>query len=163
MPPPPQQTSPILSSISPVLFFSFLFHADTCNILMTLPPPIFFWQRICIKKRYILLKERNMLLTVKQDALRAQERFPAPDRLRKVRHSMRSVKVVIGERERAAQAAAEYVADTFEDDTTRQCVVVWCGPIVLSPPISLPRTLSALSRPGFLSFPFLLACFQRSC
>jgi hypothetical protein len=56
---------------------------------------------------YILLKERNMLLTVKQDALREQRNFPSPDRLRKVRNSMRGIKVVIGERERAAAEAAE--------------------------------------------------------
>lgn len=36
------------------------------------------------QNRYILLKERNMLLTLKQEARRSLRELPRPDRLRKV-------------------------------------------------------------------------------
>lgn len=74
---------------------------------------------------YVLLKERNMLLTVKQDSYRAQERFPAPDRIRKVRQSMKAIKVVLGERERAAAEAAE--VDPEKWDKLRAEVAVDTG------------------------------------
>ena len=56
-----------------------------------------------------------MLLTVKQDSYRAQERFPAPERIRKVRRSMKAIKVVLGERERAAAEAAETAPEKWEE------------------------------------------------
>ena len=66
-----------------------------------------------------------MLLTVKQDSYRAQERFPAPDRIRKVRQSMKAIKVVLGERERAAAEAAE--VDPEKWDKLRAEVAVDTG------------------------------------
>jgi len=63
---------------------------------------------------YVLLKERNMLLTVKQDAKMNTLMMPAPERLKKVRESMRSVKVVIGERDRAAAQAAAADPEVWE-------------------------------------------------
>ncbi len=48
--------------------------------------------------RYVLLKERNMLLTVKQEANRELYVMPGPERLRKVRRSMARIKVVLFER-----------------------------------------------------------------
>ncbi len=48
--------------------------------------------------RYVLLKERNMLLTVKQEANRELYIMPGPERLRKVRRSMARIKVVLFER-----------------------------------------------------------------
>lgn len=39
------------------------------------PPPNF---------RFVLLKERNMLLTLRQEAKRANREMPSPERLRKV-------------------------------------------------------------------------------
>jgi len=63
---------------------------------------------------YILIKERNMLLTVKQEALINQQPFPAPERLRKVRQSTKAVKVVIAERDRVAKLAAQQDPETWE-------------------------------------------------
>lgn len=53
---------------------------------------------------YILLKERNMLLTLKHEARRQGEIMPSPERMRKVRKSMARIRVVLGERERAVKA-----------------------------------------------------------
>lgn len=63
---------------------------------------------------YILLKERNMLLTVKQEAVRQGVQMPGKERLRKVRKSMAAVKLVIGEREIAAKQAAEMDPELWE-------------------------------------------------
>ena len=57
---------------------------------------------------FVLLKEKNMLLTVKHDAKRTGSTMPAKDRLRKVRNGMAAIKTVIGERDRAV---AEYNAE----------------------------------------------------
>eukprot|EP00041_Stephanoeca_diplocostata_P041801 m.8995 g.8995 ORF g.8995 m.8995 type:complete len:329 (+) comp6795_c0_seq1:90-1076(+) len=54
---------------------------------------------------YVLLKERNMLFTVRQEARRMQTSMPAPERVRKVRRGMAAIKQVLGERERAQLAA----------------------------------------------------------
>lgn len=50
---------------------------------------------------YVLLKERNMLSTMKLEARRLQSQLPAADRQRKVRKGMGAIKQVIGERDRA--------------------------------------------------------------
>jgi len=63
---------------------------------------------------YILVKERNMLLTVKQEALVHRQPFPAPERLRKIRQSMKAVKVVIAERDRVAKLAAQQDPETWQ-------------------------------------------------
>ena len=52
---------------------------------------------------YVLLKERNMLLTLKHEARRQGEGMPSPERMVKVRKSMARIKVVLGERERAVK------------------------------------------------------------
>ncbi|XP_062514542.1 large ribosomal subunit protein uL29m-like [Corticium candelabrum] len=52
---------------------------------------------------YVLLKERNMLLTLKHEARRQGELTPSPERMRKVRKSMARIKVVLGERDRAVR------------------------------------------------------------
>lgn len=54
---------------------------------------------------YVLLKERNMLLTLKKEAKICDRFMPAPERIRKVRVSMNHIQVVLGERERARKAA----------------------------------------------------------
>lgn len=43
---------------------------------------------------YVLLKERNMLFTVRQEARRMQTAMPAPERVRKVRRGMAAIKQV---------------------------------------------------------------------
>jgi hypothetical protein len=54
----------------------------------------------CIFKRYVLYKERNMLLTEQQLSRRKGLIFPQPDRILKVRKSMGAIKHVLGERKR---------------------------------------------------------------
>jgi len=49
---------------------------------------------------YVLLKERNMLLTLRHEAKRQGVPMPGPTRLHKVQKSMAAIKTVIGERER---------------------------------------------------------------
>jgi large subunit ribosomal protein L47 len=55
---------------------------------------------------YVLLKERNMLLTLKQEAKIADQMMPGKERMRKVRLSMARVQVVISERERVRKETA---------------------------------------------------------
>ncbi|XP_070609776.1 large ribosomal subunit protein uL29m [Erythrolamprus reginae] len=50
---------------------------------------------------YVLLKERNMLLTVEQEAKRQLQKMPSPERLEKVIKSMERMDQVIQEREDA--------------------------------------------------------------
>jgi Mitochondrial 39-S ribosomal protein L47 (MRP-L47) len=50
--------------------------------------------------RYVLYKERNMLLTEQQLSRRKGLNFPQPDRILKVRKSMGAIKHVLGERKR---------------------------------------------------------------
>lgn len=40
--------------------------------------------RLCVWYRYVLLKERNMLLTLEQEAKRQRLPMPSPERLEKV-------------------------------------------------------------------------------
>ena len=56
---------------------------------------------------YVLLKEMNMLQTVKAEAKRLEVPMPNPERIMKVRKSMAMIKVVIGEREKAIQKLAD--------------------------------------------------------
>jgi len=51
---------------------------------------------------FVLLRERNMLLTARESARREKRPFSHPQRLLKVKRSMASIKTVLGERERAA-------------------------------------------------------------
>ncbi|XP_077389978.1 large ribosomal subunit protein uL29m [Festucalex cinctus] len=48
---------------------------------------------------YVLLKERNMLLTLEQEAKRQRVPMPSPERLRKVQRSMIRLETVVTERE----------------------------------------------------------------
>ncbi|XP_039211377.1 39S ribosomal protein L47, mitochondrial [Crotalus tigris] len=50
---------------------------------------------------YVLLKERNMLLTLEQEAKRLAEPMPSPERLEKVKKSMERMDQVVQEREDA--------------------------------------------------------------
>lgn len=50
---------------------------------------------------YVLLKERNMLLTVEQESKRQRLQMPSPERLRKVERSMYRLDSVVAERETA--------------------------------------------------------------
>jgi Mitochondrial 39-S ribosomal protein L47 (MRP-L47) len=55
--------------------------------------------------RYVLYKERNMLLTELQLSRRRGILFPQPDRMKKVRKSMGAIRHVLGERKREKIAA----------------------------------------------------------
>ncbi|CAJ1060671.1 S ribosomal protein L47%2C mitochondrial [Xyrichtys novacula] len=50
---------------------------------------------------YVLLKERNMLLTLEQEAKRQRLQMPSPERLKKVERSMYRLDTVVTERETA--------------------------------------------------------------
>lgn len=50
---------------------------------------------------YVLLKERNMLLTMEYDAKKECELFPSPERIDKVEESMENLEEVVRERNRA--------------------------------------------------------------
>ena len=49
---------------------------------------------VCVCVRYVLLKERNMLLTVKHEAWRKGFIMPAPERLKKV-HNIQCIMCVV--------------------------------------------------------------------
>jgi hypothetical protein len=55
--------------------------------------------------RFVLYKERNMLLTELQLSRRKQIIFPQPQRMKKVRKSMGAIKHVLGERKQKKLAA----------------------------------------------------------
>ncbi|XP_051874259.1 39S ribosomal protein L47, mitochondrial [Pristis pectinata] len=50
---------------------------------------------------YVLLKEKNMLLTIEQEAKRQRLQMPSPERLKKVERSMARIDSVVQEREDA--------------------------------------------------------------
>ncbi|XP_055013695.1 39S ribosomal protein L47, mitochondrial isoform X2 [Boleophthalmus pectinirostris] len=50
---------------------------------------------------YVLLKEKNMLLTLEQEAKRQRLQMPSPERIRKVERSMIRLETVVNERETA--------------------------------------------------------------
>lgn len=50
---------------------------------------------------YVLLKERNMLLTMEEDAKSECRLFPSPERLDKIEESMENLESVVRERNRA--------------------------------------------------------------
>ncbi|CAN9500381.1 unnamed protein product [Ophioblennius macclurei] len=50
---------------------------------------------------YVLLKEKNMLLTLEQEAKRQRVQMPSPERLRKIQRSMTRLETVVQERETA--------------------------------------------------------------
>lgn len=50
---------------------------------------------------YVLLKEKNMLLTIEREAKRQRVQMPSPERLRKVERSMIRLETVVNERETA--------------------------------------------------------------
>uniref|UniRef100_A0A8C6SD55 Large ribosomal subunit protein uL29m n=1 Tax=Neogobius melanostomus TaxID=47308 RepID=A0A8C6SD55_9GOBI len=50
---------------------------------------------------YVLLKEKNMLLTLEQEAKRQRLQMPSPERIRKVDRSMIRLETVVNERETA--------------------------------------------------------------
>ncbi|XP_062901832.1 39S ribosomal protein L47, mitochondrial [Mobula hypostoma] len=50
---------------------------------------------------YVLLKEKNMLLTIEQEAKRQRLQMPSPERLKKVERSMTRIDTIVHEREKA--------------------------------------------------------------
>ena len=50
---------------------------------------------------FVLLKERNMLMTMEEAYKEAVEKFPNPERLDKVEESMDNIESVVRERNRA--------------------------------------------------------------
>ncbi|XP_055077123.1 39S ribosomal protein L47, mitochondrial isoform X2 [Periophthalmus magnuspinnatus] len=52
---------------------------------------------------YVLLKEKNMLLTLEQEAKRQRLQMPSPERIRKVERSMIRLETVVNERETAVR------------------------------------------------------------
>ncbi|KAG7217494.1 hypothetical protein INR49_021419 [Caranx melampygus] len=50
---------------------------------------------------YVLLKEKNMLLTLEQEAKRQRVQMPSPERIRKIERSMFRLESVVSERETA--------------------------------------------------------------
>ncbi|KAI4891998.1 hypothetical protein NFI96_034211, partial [Prochilodus magdalenae] len=50
---------------------------------------------------YVLLKEKNMLLTIEQEAKRQHVQMPSPERIKKVERSMRRLDTIVKEREDA--------------------------------------------------------------
>ncbi|KAK1162630.1 39S ribosomal protein L47, mitochondrial-like [Acipenser oxyrinchus oxyrinchus] len=50
---------------------------------------------------YVLLKEKNMLLTVEQEAKRQRVQMPSPERLKKIERSMKRLDTIVQERENA--------------------------------------------------------------
>nr|XP_058958820.1 large ribosomal subunit protein uL29m-like [Pocillopora verrucosa] len=53
---------------------------------------------------YVLLKERNMLMTLKHEAKRQSFPMPSPTRTHKVQKSMAAIKQVLSEREKAVKS-----------------------------------------------------------
>ena len=64
---------------------------------------------------YVLLKERNMLLTVRHECARRKKPLENPERMKKVKKSMARILVVLGERERARNEALE-ATETVESE-----------------------------------------------
>lgn len=61
-----------------------------------------FIKFICLNKyRYVLLKERNMLMTMEEACKKESEIFPNPERLDKIRNSMNNLESIVRERNRA--------------------------------------------------------------
>lgn len=56
----------------------------TADISLVNVNRIFIYQPCVINYRYVLLKEKNMLLTLQQEARRKRVQMPSPERLRKV-------------------------------------------------------------------------------
>ena len=56
---------------------------------------------------YVLLKERNMLLTYRQQCTVTQTKMANPERLQKVKKSMAHIKMVLGERHREVRERTE--------------------------------------------------------
>lgn len=54
------------------------------------------------QNRYVLYKEKNMILTEANIHRRGQMYLPQPERLQKVKKSMGAIKTVLGERKRDA-------------------------------------------------------------
>lgn len=50
---------------------------------------------------YVLLKEKNMLLTIEQESKRQRIQMPSPERLKKIERSMKRLDTVVKEREDA--------------------------------------------------------------
>ena len=64
---------------------------------------------------YVLLKERNMLHTVRLAARSEGGPMPSPERLHKVKQGMRGIRVVLGERERARREFAREDPEAFAE------------------------------------------------
>lgn len=89
---------------------------DPYEVNPKLPPPGRRWSAAEIRLKsdedlqklwVVLLRERNMLYSVKMLHERRKTSMPHPDRLHKTRKSMAMIKRVLGERDRAAAAARQ--------------------------------------------------------
>lgn len=58
-----------------------------------------FRSNVLLLIRYVLLKERNRLLTMEEEYRHQHELFPNPERIDKVEESMRNIMTVIRERD----------------------------------------------------------------
>ena len=68
---------------------------------------------------FVLLKERNMLHTYKRQCKGLGEPMQGPERIAKVRESMRGIKIVMGERYREYKAASQYTPISTFNTTDR--------------------------------------------
>eukprot|EP00730_Choanoeca_flexa_P002404 TRINITY_DN11036_c0_g1_i4.p2 TRINITY_DN11036_c0_g1~~TRINITY_DN11036_c0_g1_i4.p2 ORF type:complete len:283 (+),score=42.35 TRINITY_DN11036_c0_g1_i4:1476-2324(+) len=63
---------------------------------------------------YVLLIEKNKLLTIKHECRRQGYNMPRPDRFRKIRKSMEALKTVVQERELVLRQAKTYNLEEYE-------------------------------------------------
>ncbi|KAK4469574.1 hypothetical protein MN116_007113 [Schistosoma mekongi] len=83
---------------------------------------------------YLLLKERNMLMTMEEEHFRCLERMPNPERFEKVEESMENLLMVVEERNRA-------------DDELEKGE--WVGPKVVEAVDQLGRSVQTLTSEHF--------------
>jgi len=71
---------------------------------------------------FVLLKERNMLLSQRAEARSTKDptAFPLPYRLKKVKLSMARIKVVLGERQHVFEAASHKVRVLYADQKKKK-------------------------------------------
>jgi hypothetical protein len=87
-------------------YYFMLYH--TLFLTLSICMPSFF--------RYVLYKERNMLLTELKLSSRSQLIMPQPERLQKVKKSMGAIRHVLGERKQEKLAALALRRAQMEED-----------------------------------------------
>jgi large subunit ribosomal protein L47 len=86
---------------------------------------------------FVLLKERNMLVTYKWQCKSLGDRMQNPERLLKVKAAMRGIKIVLGERYREYKDASQYQCDIAEHAS----LAASSPP---PPPLSFPSSFGSL-------------------